>query len=88
MSNTPGNINNQQWGKTLTSAIDSSLCYQISQLETAEAYYASNEVSYNPAGPNSNSLVDWLLESGYVDGYFSAPPGSVGWGVALYGHIF
>jgi hypothetical protein len=86
--NKEGNIHDPQWGTTLTSATDGNLCGQISQIETAEAYYSTHEVSYNPLGPNSNSLMHWLLQSGYVDQYFSAPPGSTGWSTSLYGHIF
>jgi len=88
ISNTPGDIGNTQWGQTLTSNTDPNLCDQIDDIEAAEIYYASKEVSYNPRGPNSNSLIHWLLESGWVDQYFSAPPGSTGWNVSLYGHLF
>ncbi len=82
--NTPGNINNRQWGKTLTSSTDPNLCQQINWIEAAEALYSADEVSYSPWGPNSNSLVHWLLDNGFVDQYFSAPPGSTGWNVPLY----
>src|SRR5581483_2777810 len=76
ISNTAGDINDRQWGTTLTSAIDPTLCDQIDEIETAELYYSAHEVSYDPIGPNSNSLVHWLLQSGFVAQYFSAPPGS------------
>ena len=83
--NTPGNINNQQWGSTLTSNTDPGLCQQINDLETAENYYSHNEVAYYPWGPNSNSLISWLLQSGYVSRYFTAPPLTTGWNTPLYG---
>jgi hypothetical protein len=88
VSNEFGNIGDTQWGPILTSAIDPSLCNQISQIETAEDYYSKLPVWYNPAGPNSNSLIHWLLDSGYVDQYFTAPPKSTGWNTPLYGNLF
>jgi RHS repeat-associated protein len=84
VSNTPGNIGDQQWGNTLTSSIDPSLCAQISDIETAEDFYSKNMVTYKPWGPNSNSLVAWLLQSGYVSSYFTAPPKTTGWTTSLY----
>jgi hypothetical protein len=87
LSNTPGNIGDQQWGPILISTVDPSLCDQISQMENAENYYSSHQVEYFPWGPNSNSLAHWLLESGGVDQYFTAPPKTTGWNTALYGTI-
>jgi RHS repeat-associated protein len=88
VSNTQGNIGDTQWGNTLTSAKDPQLCDQVSQIEKAELYYSNNPVLYDPLGPNSNTLVHWLLESGYIDQNFTAPPGSTGWNLSLYGHLF
>jgi hypothetical protein len=85
--NSGGNIGNSKWGPILTSAGDPALCSQIGQIETAELYYSNNEVDYYPWGPNSNSLVSWLLESGNVDQYFTGPPGSLGWNTPLYGTL-
>jgi RHS repeat-associated protein len=81
------NIGDQQWGSTLTSSTDASLCDQVSDIEKAENYYSNNPVTYYPWGPNSNSLAHWLLESGYVDQYFTAPPLTFGWKTPLYGTI-
>ena len=86
VSNTPGNIGDQQWGPLLTSATDPNLCKQVSDIETAENYYSNHQVPYFPRGPNSNSLVHWLLENGYVDQYFTAPPRTTGWDTPLYGN--
>ena len=89
--NTPGDINNQQWGKALTSNIDQNLCNQISEIETAELYCSNHQGAYfAKPGPNSNSFAHWLLENGgpEVDRFFSAPPDTTGWDYALYGHVF
>jgi RHS repeat-associated protein/uncharacterized repeat protein (TIGR01451 family) len=86
VSNTPGNIGDQQWGPLLTSATDANLCKQVSDIETAENYYSNHQVPYFPRGPNSNSLVHWLLENGYVDQYFTAPPRTTGGDTPLYGN--
>jgi hypothetical protein len=82
--NTPGNIGDTQWGNVLTSKQDPSLCSQISSIETAENFYSKNEVEYYGWGPNSNSLINWLLESGDVNQYFTQPPLTPGWNTPLY----
>jgi hypothetical protein len=82
------NINDKQWGPLLTSANDPSLCDQVAALETAEFSYSNDEVNYYPWGPNSNSLVHWLLTSAGVSGSFTAPPGSKGWNKPLYGTFY
>ena len=83
--NTSGNIGDQQWGNTLTTGTDANLCNQINFIETAEDDYSTHQVRYNPFGPNSNSLVHWLLSMGYLGNYFSAPPKTTGWNSPLYG---
>jgi hypothetical protein len=87
-TNTAGNIGDTQWGPILTSSQDSTLCSQITAIETAENYYSNHEVAYLGWGPNSNSFAHWLLESGYVDQYFSAPPRTPGWDTPLYGTLW
>jgi RHS repeat-associated protein len=88
VGNTPGNINNQEWGPLLTSTGDPSLCSQVAALETSESNYSNDEVNYYPWGPNSNSLASWLLGSAGLSGYFTAPPGSTGWNTSLYGTFY
>jgi RHS repeat-associated protein len=85
--NTAGNIGYTQWGTTLTSSKDPNLCQQVSDIETAEAYYADHEVAYYGWGPNSNSFANWLLESGYINQYFTQPPKTPGWNTPLYGTL-
>ena len=55
------------------------LCSQVNDIETAESNYSNNEVAYDPLGPNSNSFTSWLIDSGYVESYFTAPPNTLGW---------
>ncbi|SPF39112.1 hypothetical protein SBA4_2300003 [Candidatus Sulfopaludibacter sp. SbA4] len=86
--NLPGNVGDAQWGSILTSSQDPNLCNQIASIETAENNYSNNEVHYNPLGPNSNSFINWLLQSGGVDQYFTAPPGTTGWSTSLYGTLW
>jgi RHS repeat-associated protein len=86
VQNTAGDINNSQWGQTLTTAMIPDLCDRIARIEAAEAYYASNPVRYGPDA-TSNTLAHWLLQNGNLDQYFSSPPGAVGWNSDLYGHI-
>ena len=84
VSETAGDVGYQHWGATLTSATDANLCDSVAGIETAENAYANDQVAYNPLGPNSNSLVHWLLEMGDVDD-FTATPKSTGWNTPLYG---
>ncbi len=86
--NAAGNAGYTQWGNTLTSSQDPSLCDQIGEIETAEIYYANHEVAYFGWGPNSNSFAHWLLQSGYVDQYFTQPPSTPGWNTPLYGTLW
>jgi len=86
--NISGNAGYTQWDPTLTSSEDPGLCNQIASIETAENYYSNNEVAYNAAGPNSNSFISWLLQSGGVSQYFGGPRGSVGWNTPLYGTVW
>jgi RHS repeat-associated protein len=81
--NWPGDIGNTIWGQ-LTSDEDPNLCSQINRIETAEAYYSAHEVQYLGWGPNSNSFISWLLDSGWVNQYFTAPPNTPGWNTPLY----
>lgn len=55
-------------------------CQPASAIEAAGRDYEAMDVSYNPAGPNSNSLPEWVLDRAGVPGALgTAPSGAVAW---------
>ena len=86
VENHQGDIHDTPWGKMLTSAVVPDLCDLVDDILYAELNYSKNEVTYHKPGPNSNSLAHWLLQSGHISQYFSAPTGTRGWDVSLCGN--
>jgi RHS repeat-associated protein len=80
-SNINGGVDNVSAGTTWNSGLSANNCSGVAALEFAADTWPQNTISYNPLGPNSNGVANFLGTAG--DFSPLTPPGAFGWDAPL-----